>query len=94
MKTCKYCGKSINAFYSKITPDSKIPEIKKPLYFCSATCQNRFVGSIKANRKKNVLKELRTKLEKSNAIYTREDVPEIYATLTRKEKLHIFILSN
>lgn len=89
MKTCKFCGKSIGAFYSRQSPEEWLPELKETAYFCSVTCQNRFVGSIKAKRSKKHLKELRAKLENSNTIYTKESVADIYATLTRKEKLRM-----
>ncbi|MCR4713117.1 MAG: hypothetical protein K5751_01895 [Treponemataceae bacterium] len=82
---CKTCGRTMTSGL-KVTPTEGIPEIKKPLWFCSERCLNAFVGNVKAQRKKSMKKDMRAALENADREPTEEDYSDIISTLSAAEK--------
>ena len=82
---CRTCGKTVSSGL-KVTPTEGVPEIKKPLWFCSQRCFNSFVGRVKAQRKKSMKKDTRGALETADREPTEEDYSDILAILTTAEK--------
>lgn len=93
MAMCKICRKAIGPAGLRIVPCKEIPDIKRTVCFCSNRCANIFLGRIKAKYKKQRNNAVRKELELADRKPTDEDLLEIYQTLTRKERMAMFLVA-
>lgn len=84
---CKICGKSVGALGLALDSSDNIPEVTKPVYFCSSRCANIFFGRIRAERTKKKKKACKEHLLKNpERKATNDDIAVIFQTLTKAQK--------